>query len=437
MQNHIYSYWIAFVACLGGFMQSYITCVIAGALLFITTEFDLSPLNQGHIASVILIGAIAGALSSGYLADRFGRRRALVLSALIYFLSALATFVVDSFGELLLLRLFTGLAVGLTSMLVPIYLAEIAPPEKRGAFVTCYQFSITVGTLIAYLINLVGAPHQAWRMMFYVTAIPAGMQLISLFFFPESPKWLLGRGMASEAKKVIERIGGNFSDLSQKSGDKSVQGKLFSSKYLFLLAIGMILSAFQQFSGINAVVYFAPKIFAEAGLSASKDALFATLILGVINVIATFLTILLIDRFGRRKLLLISQTGVLTTLFILILGFATSNPILNLLSVPTVLLYVFLYSLGLGPIVWVLISEIYPLAVRAKALSLCTFISWMSNYLVVLAFPLTLDLVGITWTFTIYALLTLLALLFYMRYIPETKGKSLEELEKLLVHPGK
>src|SRR5579872_7225719 len=182
-----YSYWIAFVACLGGFMQSYITCVIAGALLFITAEFHLSPLNQGHIASIILLGAILGALSSGTLADRFGRRRALILSALIYLISALATFITHSFPTLLLLRFVTGLAVGLTSMLVPIYLAEIAPPSQRGAFVTCYQFSITVGTLIAYLVNLLGSPYEAWRMMFYVTAIPAAIQLLSLLFIPESP----------------------------------------------------------------------------------------------------------------------------------------------------------------------------------------------------------------------------------------------------------
>ncbi len=433
--NRLYTYWIAFTACLGGFMQSYITCVIAGALIFITSEFNLTPLNQGHVASVILIGAILGALSSGYLADRFGRRRALILSSLIYLLSALATFLADSLATILILRLFTGLAVGLTSMLVPIYLAEIAPPAKRGAFVTCYQFSITIGTLIAYLVNLLGAPHQAWRMMFYVTAIPAGIQLISLFFFPESPKWLLGRGRVAEAKRVIDRIGGNLSDL--QSVDKISQGILFSSKYFLLLAIGIVLSAFQQFSGINAVVYFAPRIFAEAGLSQGNDALFATLLLGIVNVISTFLTILLIDRYGRRKLLLISQTGVLATLLILILAFATSNPLLDLISVPTVLLYVFLYSLGLGPIVWVLISEIYPLAVRAKALSLCTFISWLSNYLVVLAFPITLNSIGSTWTFAIYAFLSMLALLFYIRYIPETKGKSLEELEKLLVHSNK
>lgn len=428
--NRLYTPWIAFVACLGGFMQSYITCVIAGALLFITLEFNLTPLNQGHIASVILIGAILGALSSGYLADRFGRRRTLILSALIYLLSALATVLANSFPALLLLRLFTGLAVGLTSMLVPIYLAEIAPPSHRGAFVTCYQFSITIGTLIAYLVNLLS--EDSWRLMFAITAIPATIQLLSLLTIPESPKWLFAQGRTSEAKNITTRLGIDFSPPAKIS-----QGTLFSSPYFLLLAIGIILSAFQQFSGINAVVYFAPTIFSEAGLNTSKDALFATLLLGIVNVISTFLTILFIDRFGRRKLLLISQAGVLATLFILILAFAVPNTFLDLISVPTVLLYVFLYSLGLGPIVWVLISEIYPLAIRAKALSLCTFISWLSNYLVVLAFPITLSSIGNTWTFAIYLILSLFSLLFYIRYIPETKGKSLEELEKLLVHSSK
>lgn len=427
MESKIYSYWIVFVACLGGFMQSYVTCIIAGALLFISSEFHLAPLQQGHVASVILLGAILGALASGYLADRFGRRTALIFSACIYFLTALGTFTAGSFYALIFLRFVTGLAVGLTSMLVPIYLAEIAPPAKRGAFVTCYQFSITVGTLIAYFVNLLA--DADWRMMFYLTAIPAGLQLISLFFFPESPQWLMGHGKVTEAAKVIDRIGGELS-----KPDKISQGNLFSSRYLFLIAIGLVLSAFQQFSGINAVVYFAPKIFSEAGFSSSKDTLYATLLVGIVNVIATFLTIFFIDRYGRRKLLLVSQSGVLATLLILILGFATENQFIDLISVGGVVLFVFLYSLGLGPIVWVLISEIFPLSVRAKALSLCTFVSWLSNYLVVLTFPQLLSSIGNAWTFSIYGILSLVALLFYVWNIPETKGKSLEELEKLLVH---
>jgi SP family galactose:H+ symporter-like MFS transporter len=431
MENRtsFYSYWIAFVACLGGFLQSYVTCVIAGALLFISTEFHLSPLNQGHIASIILIGAIVGALSAGYLADRIGRRSTLILSALIYLFTALGTFLVSSFFSLFILRLITGTAVGITSMLVPIYLAEVAPPSKRGAFVTGFQFFVTIGTLVAYFVNLLGASHQDWRMMLWVAAIPAAFQLISLFFFPESPKWLLAQGRTEEAKKILRRTNNEMPERSEKIQPK---GKLFSSPYLFLILVGFVLSAFQQLSGINAVVYFAPKIFAEAGFSNAQDALFATLLVGVVNVIATFLTLFLIDRYGRRPLLLISQVGVISTLLILIISFATESPFIDRIAVLAVVGYVFLYSLGLGPIVWVLISEIYPLAIRAKALAFCTFVSWVSNYLVVLTFPNFVSFLGSAGTFAIYGGLSFLALLFYLRYIPETKGKSLEEVEKLM-----
>lgn len=429
-RSPIFSYWIAFVACLGGFLQSYVTCVIAGALIFLSVEFDLSPFRQGNVASIILMGAILGALSSGYLADRFGRRYTLFLSALIYLITALFSYFANSFDSLMVLRFITGIAVGISSMLVPMYLAEIAPPAKRGAFVTCYQFSITIGTLIAYLVNLLA--HENWRMMFFLAAVPAAFQFISLLFLPESPKWLIARGRISEANEVIKRIGGDISQTS--SQDKIAQGNLFSSPFFLLIAIGVVLSAFQQFSGINAVVYFTPKIFSEAGLSNPKDALFATLLFGVVNVLATFITILVVDRYGRRKLLLISQVGILSMLLVLILSFATNNPLTDLISVGAVILYVFLYSLGLGPIVWVLISEIFPVNVRAKALAFCTFISWLSNYLVVLSFPHFLFSFGATWTFSIYGLLSLFALAFFAKYIPETKGKSLEQLEKLLVN---
>ncbi len=429
----IFLHWIAFVASIGGFLQSYVTCIIAGSLIFITNEFQLTPLKQGNIASFILIGAIVGSLSSGFLADWIGRRSTLILSALIYLITAVSVFFVHAFPYLMILRFATGLAVGITSILVPIYLAEIAPPSKRGAFVSFFQFSVTVGTLIAYLVNLMIAKNGDWRMMFFIAAIPAAFQLSAFLFFPESPRWLLGHGKTHEAKNVMERIGGDFVAI-QTATDKIPHESLFTSRFFFLIAIGLVLSAFQQLSGINAVAYFTPKIFNEAGFSDPNSAIIATVLVGITNVVSTFLTILLIDRYGRRKLLLISQFGILITLLALILSFATKSPFIDTIAIGAVLLYVFLYSLGLGPIVWVLISEIFPLAVRAKALALCTFISWMSNYLIVLTFPNLLDSLGMSGTFAIYALLTLLSFLFCARYIPETKGKSLEQIEKQLIH---
>lgn len=428
----LFRYWIAFVASLGGFLQSYVTCIIAGSLIFITNEFQLTPLKQGNIASFILIGAICGSISAGFLADWIGRRHTLILSALIYVITAVSVFAINSFPYLMILRFATGLAVGITAILVPIYLAEIAPPAKRGAFVSFYQFSVTMGTLVAYMVNLIIAKNGDWRMMFFVAAIPAAFQLSAFLFFPESPRWLLSRSRDAEAKRVMEQIGGDFVAV-QSATDKLPQESLFSSRFFFLIAIGLVLSAFQQFSGINAIAYFAPKIFSESGFAA-KDAIIATVLVGITNVISTFLTILLIDRFGRRKLLLVSQLGVIIMLATLIFSFAIQSFFINVLATGAVVFYVFFYSLGFGPIVWVLISEIFPIAVRAKGLAFCTFISWMSNYLVVLTFPNLVASLGPAGTFAIYGVLTLLAFLFCVRYIPETKGKSLEQIEKLLVH---
>lgn len=398
------SIWIAFIASLGGFLQSYVACIIAGALIFIANEFELSPMNQGNIAAIILIGALTGSLMTGYLADRIGRKKTLLLSSAIYLITAVSVFAISQFHALMILRFATGLAVGMTSIVVPMYLAEIAPPAKRGAFVSFFQLFVTIGTLAAYFVNLMFTKQGNWKMMFFFAAIPAAIQMLGFISFPESPKWPV-----------------------EKKESKS----LFTSRFSFLILIGFVLSAFQQFTGINAVVYFTPKIFNEAGFSDPKDAIFATFLVGIMNVIATLTTVFLIDRFGRRKLLLISQIGVIITLLILILSFATDWPIVDKMAVGGVILYIFSYSLGLGPIVWVLISEIFPGSVRAKALAFCTFTSWLTNYLVVLSFPSLLASFGPPWSFGIYATLTLMAYFFCLRYIPETKGKTLEELEKL------
>lgn len=407
-------YWIALAICLGSFLQSYTTCVIAGALLFISEEFQLTALQQGHVASFILIGAMCGVFSSGYLADRFGRRRLLLLAIWIYVLTSIASLLAISFGSLLILRFITGLAVGITSMLVPMFLAEIAPTEKRGAFVNGYQFSLAIGTLVAYGVNFWGSYHQQdWRWMFFLTLIPAAIQLLCYPFIPESPKWL-------HSRETIDKI-------------KKPQTRMFSRPFWFILTIGIVLSSFQQLSGINAIIYFTPKIFSDAGFQDPKSAIFATFCVGIVNVFATLLTFFLVDRMGRRKLLLFSQFGIVISLFGIILAFATESQFIDLISVGALLFYIFAYAIGLGPVVWILIAEIFPLSIRARALSLMTFINWSSTYIIVLVFPYLVSTLKSAWTFSIFEVLSLGALGFFIRYIPETKGKSLEEIEKKLV----
>ncbi len=401
--------WTVFVAVLGGFLQSYVTCAIAGALCFICGEFCLSPWQEGIVASVILLGALVGSALSGSLADWLGRRTSLIFAAAIYFLTAIAVFLVSSFSGLLFLRFATGIGAGMTSILVPLYLAENAPPHQRGAIVASFQLSVTLGTLVAYLANLGLSHTESWRLMFALAAIPALFQLCALPFMPESPCF---------TKKM--------------SAKDSPQWKtLLNPTFRYVLGIGIALCILQQFCGINGVIYFTPKIFAEAGFSSHQNALLPTLLIGIVNVFSTLLALFLIDKAGRRKLLLLSQAGLIAALFLLAFGLAFQFASLSLLSVLALIVYIAFFSIGLGPVTWVLISEIYPLSIRAKAIAVMTFLSWSSNALVVLTFP-SLISIGIAFTFFLYAFISLFAFLLFYRIIPETKNKSLEELEKTL-----
>ncbi len=319
------------------------------------------------------------------------------------------------------------------------YLAEIAPASKRGAFVTGFQFSVTIGTLIAYLINASLMNSGDWRLMLFLAVVPAGFQLVALFFLPESPKWLGKMGQDAKAKKVLKQLyGENLSQAQIEDNIPNTSTEMVSWKDLlkpslrYVLGIGVTLCILQQFVGINAVIYFTPAIFQEAGFATAKNAMLATLIVGCVNFLATFCSIFLMDRLGRRKLLLISQLGVTISLVIFILSFVLEIKIIELMAVLAILTYVASYSLGLGPVTWVLVSEIYPTKFRAKAMSVMTFLSWLSNYIVVLTFPSLMNTLGTTMTFSLYLLISVIAYFFFLRYIPETKGKTLEQLEAIL-----
>lgn len=424
-----YTYWAVFIASLGGFLQSYVTCAIAGSLAFIAGEFSLSSFHQGNLASIILFGALIGSCGSGFLADRWGRRRSLQLSAALFLLSSVGVFFVGSLSSLLALRFMAGLATGITSILVPLYLAEIAPASSRGAFVTTFQFAVTIGTLIAYLINFFFESSGNWRAMLSFSAPIAAFQLVSLCVFPESPKWLFSRDQFDAGNLVLHRLQGitlGKSEVSVEPRGSSLKA-LFKHKFRQILFIGLILSVFQQLSGINAVIYFTPKIFAEGGIT---HPMFSTILVGIINIIATFISLFLIDRFGRKKLLLFSQVGVIASLLPVILSFAIESEVSDLIGVIAVLTYVASYSLGMGPITWVLISEIYPFQIRAQAMAVMTFLSWLTNYFIVLSFPLILVGWGAVTTFSLYLFFGVVGFFLFFRFVPETKGKSLEDLEK-------
>lgn len=406
--------WIAFLVTLASFIQSYITCAIAGALPFIAREFDLAPTQEGHASSFLLLGGLAGSLTSGYLANRFGRKKCFFLAMGIYVASTSVSFGISSYEQLLIVRFITGLAVGLTMSLAPMYLAEIAPPAKRGAFVTLYQLSLTIGTFAAYGDNSYFTASGNWRAMFFSAAPLALFLFFALFSLPESPKWL--------AKKQGKTAPAPEAQSSASSPQKTHRTRL-------LLLIGIVLCVSQQLSGIGAVVYFTPKILKESGFTSDSQAILATLIMGVANCLATFLSLFLIDRVGRRTLLLTSQAGLIGSLVVFILSSLSENPWVDRFALICLMTFIFSYSLGLGPITWVLISEIYPIAIREKAMAFLTFLNGLSNYVVVFTFPVCCAQIGSPMTFVVYTVITLGAFLFSLRYVPETKGKSLEELE--------
>lgn len=395
----------AFAAAAGGFLQSYSACAIAGALIFISREFALSPSQEGLAAGIILLGAMAGSFAAGYFADRWGRRLTLMGGAFLYLICNLPFAAMSHFSLFLLCRFATGIAVGMTSLTVPLYLAETAPAEKRGRIVSLYQLAVTLGTVAAYLMGWVFASSGNWRALFLCTAAPALIQGICLVFVPDSAPVRFRPHHASPWKHLL-------SPLFRKE-----------------IWVGVLLVLFQQWGGINAIVYFTPLIFQEAGFRELSFAMIATFAMGVLNAAATLAALFLVDRTGRRALLLSSQAGASASLFLLSAAFFF--PSLQGCVPWAVISFMCFYAVGLGPIPWVLISEMYPLAIRAKAMSAMTLLSWFSNFAVVASFPSWLASWGFAPLFGLYALIGTAALICFWIYVPEMKGSKLDGAESV------
>lgn len=418
-----YVYQASATAAFGGFLQSYVTCVIAGSLSFIAEEFGLNAFHQGYLASLILLGALTGSCFAGAIADWLGRKTALQIAAFLFCASSLGVFFSSSYSSLLFYRWVAGVAAGISAILVPLYLAEIAPSSSRGGFVSMFQLAVTIGTLAAYLVNILFQSSGHWRAMLGFAAPIAFFQGLALVVVPETPVWLFGKGKMEEGKKNLIRLQGVFAPMVYRETKTSLLRAVFTPLVRPLLWIGLLLATFQQLSGINAVIYFSPKIFTEAGV---VNPMFPTLVVAVVNILATLGSLFLVDRWGRKKLLILSQLGIVIALFVIFLGFATNVALVDLLAVGAVLLYVGFYSVGIGPVTWVVISEIFPFAIRAKAMAVMTFFSWLTNYVVVLTFPLLLQSWGAAGSFFMYWVLGILGLLLFFRFVPETKGSDLE-----------
>lgn len=435
---------IAVIAGLGGLLFGYDTGVISGALLFIKHVFHLGATMQGVVVAIALGAAAAGAAVAGILADRFGRRPVLLVTAAVFIAGALLSAISWSVAVLLFGRVLVGGAIGVASMLTPLYLSEMAPPEKRGAIVTINQVYITVGIVVSYGVGyLFSHGGDGWRWMLGLGALPGVVLFIGMLVLPESPRWLAGKGRRESARKALLflRAGRDVEhelrdlrqDIAREDRDTAPWSVLLERRARMPLMVGVGLAIFQQVTGINTVIYFAPTIFQKAGLPSASVSILATAGVGLVNVIMTLVAMRLLDTAGRRRLLLVGLSGMLVTLLIVAGGFESGlHGGLAWVTVVSVAAYVAFFAIGLGPVFWLLIAEIFPLAVRGRGMSLATIANWAFNMLVSITF---LDLVhglGRGPTFLIYAAMTFVTIVFTWYLVPETKGRSLEEIEAAL-----
>lgn len=432
-------YFIALIAALGGLLFGYDTGVISGVILFLQEEFHLSDFGTEVIVSAILIGAIVGAIFSGRFVSMIGRKGVIIFAACLFICGTLLFAFATSVPIVILARTILGLAIGASSFAVPLYISELSPPKIRGFLVSLNQVMITAGIFISYLVNLYFAEHSLWRWMVGIAAIPALFLGIGMLFLPDSPRLLYQKNKKEEARSILTKIHGeNLADfeLSQIAGSVQKMGKkrtpLFQKKYAMPIFIGVFLAIFQQITGINTIIYYAPIIFKLTGLTSNVVAILATAGVGFVNLVMTLIAIRFIDRLGRRPLLLLGIGGMIIGLVCISLSFAFAapSPLLGWITAFSLFLYVASFAIGLGPIFWLLIAEIYPLSIRGRAMSFATMMNWAANLLVAMTFLSLLHYLSAPITFALYAALSIICWLFVYYFIAETKKKSLEELEK-------
>ncbi|WP_424353932.1 sugar porter family MFS transporter [Methanobacterium sp. MBAC-LM] len=429
----------AVITAIGGMLFGYDTGVISGAILFIRESFSLSSTAQEIVVSSVLIGAVIGASISGLLADKYGRRIMVIVAATIFGIGAIFTALTPEVYALIAGRIVVGIAIGIASFIAPLYIAEVAPVSIRGALVSLNQLAITIGIVISYLVDFAFAPSGGWRWMLGLAVVPSIILGIGMYLMPPSPRWLYSKGRIDKARSVLERIR-MTKNVSEEM--KEIRASLVCEQECKwseildpvvrpALIIGIGLAAFQQLTGINTVIYYAPTILEFAGFQSAAVSILATAGIGMINVIMTVVAISLIDRVGRRPLLLIGLIGMIISLAILGIAFVLPglSTSLGLLAVISLMLYVGSFAIGLGPVFWLMISEIYPLRIRGRAMSTATIVNWGTNLVVAITFLSLIQLIGTPGTFWLYGIIGIITWVFVYFLVPETKGKSLEEIE--------
>src|SRR6266702_242397 len=431
-------YIAALFAALGGLLFGYDTGVISGALIFIKREFGLTTAAEEIVVSGVLLGATLGAIVGGKAADLFGRRRVLLVTAAIFGIGALASAMAPSPAILIVSRTVLGLAIGLASTNVPVYLSEVAPPHVRGWIVSLFQLAVTVGIVVAYLIDYAFAGVEGWRWMLGLAVAPALVFGTGMFVLPETPRWLIRGGQHEVAHRVLLRIrkladvNVEIEEIKASLAQQTESGRwvdLLSRQVRPALVVGIGLAIFQQITGINTVIYYAPRILEAAGFNSASGAILATAGVGVVNVGMTIVAMFLVDRAGRRPLLLVGIAGMIITLGMLGLSFRYPSGQLAWIAVICLLGYVASFAISLGPIFWLLIAEIHPLKSRGLAEGTAATFNWASNLIVSLTFLTLVEKLGASSTFLFYALASVASWLFAYYFVPETKGRTLEQIE--------
>jgi sugar porter (SP) family MFS transporter len=431
---------VYFFGALGGLLFGYDTGVIAGAILFINKDLGLSPFMSGLVVSSLLVGAMVGAAFAGPIADATGRRKLVLVAAVVFAVGAIGAALATSAGMLVLFRVVLGLAVGAASLIVPLYLAEVAPTEIRGAVASLNQLMIVTGILIAYIANSALAGAEAWRWMIGLAVVPSALLFLGMLFMPETPRWLVSKDREEEAREVLRRtrdevaVEAEMNDIKRvESQEEGGLGELLASWVRPALLVGMGLAIFQQIIGINTIVYYAPTTLTNVGFGNSA-AILANAGIGVINVTMTLVAIRFIDRVGRKPLLLVGAAGMALSLGILgltslLLPEPSGVGLVGIVTLVCLALFIAAFAVSWGPIVWVMLGEIFPLKVRGSAMAVATVLLWGANFVVSLSFPVLLEALGLGWLFLGYALIGLAALLFVRYFVTETKGRSLEKIE--------
>jgi SP family xylose:H+ symportor-like MFS transporter len=468
-------YFITIVITLGGLLFGYDTGVINGTQFYFSKYFELTGALKGFIVSSALLGALAGAASAGIISKAIGRKNSLIIAAILFTISAwgsgLPSMLPESTTLLVIFRLIGGLAIGIASMNAPMYIAEIAPAKNRGILVTFYQLAVVIGFFVVFLVtyfigsDLTESENIAfgWRNMFWSELVPAGLFLVLLFFVPKSPRWLMIKGREEEAENILIRIHGEEIAAKEikeirnniKAESTKKKASIFNKTMLPIVIIGTVLSVLQQFTGINAVLYYGADIFEQALGFGQDDVLLQQILLATVNLLFTFIAMFTVDKLGRKPLLIIGGFGMLVGF--LIMGFTlyfsdyagvnsaglpTISTTEGIISLIGILVFIGSFAMSMGPIVWVLLSEIFPNKIRSAAMAVAVAAQWLANYFVSQTFPMVVEsdanrliMNGGTWNnalpYFLFSVFIVIIILFVYKYIPETKGKTLEEMEAL------